>query len=53
MCTRQSSYEIVVDYSDGHWYQPLHRFVLREVLARRRVMFMLRVMTNFVPYKLF
>ena len=55
MHTRQSSYEIVGYYIDkgGHKYQPLHRFILREVLARRRVMFMLRVMTYVVSYKLF
>ena len=46
MHTRQSSHEIVGYYIDkgGHRYQPLHCFILREVLARRRVMFMLRVM---------
>jgi len=55
MRTRESSYEIVGDYSDrgGPRYQPLHRFILQEVLARRRVMFMLRVMTYVVSYKLF
>ena len=46
MHTRQSSHEIVGYYIDkgGHRYQPLHHFILREVLARRCVMFMLRVM---------
>ena len=41
MRTRQSPYEIVGDSSDkgGHRYQPLDRFILREVLARRRVIF--------------
>jgi len=55
MRIRQSSYEIDGDCSDkgGHRYQPLHRFILREVLTRRRVMFMLRVMTYVVSYKLF
>jgi len=55
MRNRQSSYEIVEDCSNkgGHRHQPLHRFILREVLARRRVMFMLRVMTYVVSYKLF
>ena len=54
MRTRQSPYEIVGDSSDkgGHRYQPLDRFILREVLARRRVMFMLRVMMYIVSYKL-
>jgi len=36
----------------GHRYQPLDRFDLREV-SGRRVMFMLRVMTYVVSYKLF
>jgi len=56
--TRQSAYEIIGDCSDkgghqyeivedcsdnsGHWNQD--RFFLQEVLARRRVIFMLRVM---------
>jgi len=55
MRIRQSSYEIVGDCSDkgGHRYHPLHRLILREVMARRRVMFMLRVMTYVVSYKLF
>ena len=55
MSTRQSSYEIVKDCSDkgGHRYQPLDRFILREVLALRRVMLMWRVMTYVVSYKLF
>ena len=37
MHTRQSPYEIIGDCSDkgGHRYQPLYRFILREVLARR------------------
>jgi len=37
MSTRQSSYEIVGDCSDkgGHRFQPLDRFVLHKVLARR------------------
>ena len=57
MHTRQSLYEIVGDSNDKsdyqyHW-QPLDCFILREVLARRRVMFMLRVMTYVVSYKLF
>jgi len=56
MRTWQSPYEIVGDCSNksGHGYQPQDRSVmLREVLARRRVMFMLRVMTYVVSYKLF
>ena len=55
MHTWQSSYEIVGECSDkgGHRYQPLDRFILQEVLARRRVMFMLRVMTYVVSYKMF
>jgi len=55
MHTRQSSYEIVGDCIDKgvHQYQPLHRFILRQVLARRRVTFMLRVMKRVVSYKLF
>ena len=53
MRTRQSPYEIVGDCSDkgGHRYQPLDRFILPEVLARRRVMFILCVMTYVVSYK--
>ena len=41
MHTWQSSYEIVGECSDkgGHRYQPLDHFILRKVLARRRVMF--------------
>jgi len=55
MRTQQSSHEIVEDCSDkgGHRYQPLDRFNLREVLSRRRVMLMLRVMTYVFFYKLF
>jgi len=55
MHTRQSLYEIVGNCSDkgGQQYQPQNRFILREVLARRRVMFMLRVMTYVASYKLF
>jgi len=51
----QSSYEIVGDCSDkgGHQCPPLDRFILREVLARRRMMFMLRVMKCVVSYNLF
>jgi len=53
--TRQSPCEIVGDYNDkgGHQYQPLDRLILREVLARRCVMFMLRVMIYVVSYDLF
>ena len=51
MRTRQSLYEIVGDFNKSdyqyHW-QPLDCFILREVLARKRVMFMLRVMTYVV-----
>ena len=55
MRTRQSSYEIVGDCSvkGGQRYQPLDCFILWEVLARRRVMFMFRVMTHIFSYKLF
>jgi hypothetical protein len=55
MHTRQSSYEIVGDCIDKgvHQYQPLHRFILRQVLSRRRVTFMLRVMKRVVSYELF
>jgi len=55
MRNRQSSYEIVGDCTDkgGDRYQPLPRFILQEVLARRRVMFMLPVLTYDVSYKLF
>ena len=54
MRTQQLSYDIVGYCSDkgGHRFQPLHRFILREVLARKRVMFMLRVMTYDVSWKL-
>jgi len=56
MRTRQSPrpYKIVRDCSDknGHRYQPLDPFILREVLARRCVKFMLRVMLYVVSYKL-
>ena len=53
--TRQSPCEIVGDYNDkgGHQYQPLDRLILREVLACRCVMFMLRVMMYVVAYDLF
>jgi len=55
MCTWLSSYEIVEDCSDkgGRNYQPLHHFILQEVLACKCVMFMLRVMIYVVSYKLF
>jgi len=55
MRTRQSSYEFVRDCSDkdDNRYQPLQRFILQEILARRRAMFMLRVMTHVVSYKRF
>jgi len=55
MRTRQSSYEIVRDCSDkdDNRYQPLQRLILQEILARRRAMFMLRVMTHVVSYKRF
>jgi len=51
---RQSPYGIVGDCSDkgGHQYQWLDRFILWEVLARKRVMFMLRMMTYVVSYTL-
>jgi len=55
MRTRRSLYETVGDCSDkgGHNYQPLHHFILRVVLACKRVMCMLRVMIYVVSYKLF
>jgi len=55
MRNQQSSYEIVEDCSNkgGHRHQPLHRFILREVLAWKRVTFMLCVMTYVVSYKKF
>ena len=55
MHTWQSSYEIVGDCSDkgGHRYQPLDRFILQEVLARRRKIFMLRVMSTLFLIKCF
>jgi len=42
MRTQQSPYEIVGECSNkvGHRYQALDRFILRVVLACRRVMFM-------------
>jgi len=54
MRTRQSSYKIVGDCSDkgGHRYQLLGRFILRVILARRRVMLMLCVVTYVVSCKL-
>jgi len=38
MRTWQSSYKIIGGSCDagGHWYQPLDRFILRELLARLR-----------------
>jgi len=55
MSTWQSPYEIVRDSGDksGHRYQPVDRFVLRDVLVRRRVIFMQRVMMYVVSYELF
>jgi len=56
MHTRQLPYEIVGDCSDkGGWchrHQPLDRFILWEVLASRRVMFMLHVMMYVVSHNL-
>jgi len=55
MRTWQLLCKIDGDCSDKgcHLYQPLDRFILREVLARKRVKFTLRVMTYFLSYNLF
>jgi len=55
MRTWQSPYEIIGDCRNkgGHWYHPLDRFILREVLPRKRVMFMLHLKTYVVSYELF
>ena len=51
---RMKSLETVtLNDKGGQSYQPLHRFILREVLGCRRVMFMLRVMTYVVSYELY